>query len=64
MRLCFYLAKEFFYKFAQYKKPFENETQFVEADQLHDELHELGSALLNNVNADEINSFVMYYNRL
>lgn len=40
----FYAANSLFYEFAQYDKPFENETQFIEAFELHDELYEIAAA--------------------
>lgn len=47
----FYWANKFFYKFAQQEKPFENETQFLEAVELHDELNEILINLPNEVDA-------------
>lgn len=35
-----YSANSLFYTFAAYEKPFENETQFIEAFELHDALYE------------------------
>lgn len=37
----FFLANSLLYRFAQKVKPFEIETQFIEAVELHDELYEL-----------------------
>lgn len=48
----FYSVNAVFYGFAQYDKPFENETQSVEAFELHDEIYEILLKL-----PDEIDSF-------